>query len=86
KDLGYEKENVIIINPDQNLLKSPEVFKQELLDFPGIRSAGFVGSDILTIPITTDEVSWTGKPEGSTTFFKLLRCDQDFLHTLGIPM
>src|SRR5690606_1115720 len=46
----------------------------------------FVGSDILTIPITTDEVSWPGKPESSTVFFKLLRCDQDFLPTLGIPL
>ncbi len=86
KDLGYEKENVIIIDPDQEVLKSPEVFKKELLDFQGIQRAGFVGNDILTIPITTDEVTWTGKPEGSTTFFKLLRCDQDFLPTLGIPI
>ncbi|MFD2036710.1 ABC transporter permease [Belliella marina] len=86
KDLGYEKENVIIIDPPQEVLRSPEVFKQGLLDFQGIQSAGFAGSDILTIPITTDEVSWTGKPEGNTVFFKLLRCDHDFLPTLGIPM
>ncbi|MFZ6666177.1 ABC transporter permease [Peijinzhouia sedimentorum] len=86
KDLGYEKENVIIIDPEQEVLRNPEVFKQELLNFPGIQSAGFVGSDILTIPIVTDEVSWSGKPEGSTIFFKLLRCDQDFLPTLGIPL
>ncbi|WP_192349652.1 ABC transporter permease [Algoriphagus sp. Y33] len=86
KNLGYEKENVIIIDPDQELLGNPAVFKQELLNFPGIQSAGFSGSDILTIPIVTDEVSWQGKPEGNTIFFKLLRCDQDFLPTLGIPM
>ncbi|MDR7131863.1 ABC-type antimicrobial peptide transport system permease subunit [Algoriphagus sp. 4150] len=86
KDLGYEKENVIIVDPQQEVLKNPAVFKQELLNYPGIQSAGFAGSDILTIPIVTDEVSWPGKPESSTVFFKLLRCDQDFLPTLDIPI
>lgn len=86
KDLGYGKENIIVIDPQQEVLRNPEVFKQELFDFPGIESAGFVGSDILTVPITTDEISWPGKPEGSTVFFKILRCDHDFLPTMGIPL
>lgn len=86
KDLGYDKENVIVINPHEGILKNPEVFKQELLDFPGIQNAGFGGSNILTIPITTDEISWPGKAEGSTVFFKILRCDHDFFSTLDIPI
>ncbi|MCH7408940.1 ABC transporter permease [Belliella sp. DSM 111904] len=86
KDLGYTKENIIIIDPQQEVLSNPEIFKQELLNFPGIQSAGFAGSDILTVPITTDEISWAGKPEGSTAFFKLLRCDSDFLSTMDIPL
>jgi ABC-type antimicrobial peptide transport system permease subunit len=86
KNLGYQKEQIIVIDPQESILKSPEAFKSELVQFGGIESVGFAGSDILSIPITADDILWEGKSETEKITFKILRCDEDFLQTMKIPL
>ena len=86
KNLGYQKEQIIVIDPQESILKSPVAFKSELNQFAGIESVGFAGSDILSIPITADDILWDGKSETDHIIFKILRCDEDFLPTMKIPL
>ncbi len=86
KNLGFHKEQIIVIDPQESILKNPDAFKSDLKAFSGIESVGFGGSDILSIPITADDISWKGKSESDNITFKILRCDEDFLPTMGIPI
>lgn len=85
KNLGYQKEQIIVIDPQESILKNPDAFKADVKAFGGIESVGFAGSNILSIPITADDISWDGKSETDNVIFKILRCDEDFLPTMKIP-
>ncbi|MCL6258165.1 ABC transporter permease [Aquiflexum sp. TKW24L] len=85
KNLGYQKEQIIVIDAQESQIKNHEAFKNELKNFGGIESVGFGGSDILSIPITANDITWNGKSESDNITFKILRCDEDFLPTMGIP-
>lgn len=85
KNLGYQKEQIIVIDAQESILKNHGAFKNDLQNFVGIESVGLGGSDILSIPITANDISWNGKSENDNITFKILRCDEDFLPTMGIP-
>ena len=41
KNLGFEKDNVIVLNKNEDISKNYEAFKNELLRFPSVKSIGF---------------------------------------------
>src|SRR6185295_15194907 len=84
--LGFKKENVIVINRNDNLGKSYAAFKNDLLQLPSVKSIGFGGSNIFTVPITTTDPAWQGKPENSSITFKIYRCDEGFIPTMNIEL
>ncbi|MEO7045484.1 MAG: ABC transporter permease [Ferruginibacter sp.] len=86
KNLGFNKENVIVINRNDNLGKNYPAFKNDLLQLPSVKSMGFGGSNIFTIPITTTDPVWQGKPVNSSTSFKIFRCDAGFIPTMNIEL
>src|SRR5262245_9341083 len=63
KNLGFKKENVIEINRNDILGKSFAAFKNDLLQRPSVKNIGFGGSNIFTVPITTIDPAWHGKPD-----------------------
>jgi hypothetical protein len=62
KNLGFKKENVIVINRNDNLGKNYTAFKNDLLQLPSVKSIGFGGSNIFTVPITTTDPVWRASP------------------------
>ncbi len=86
KNLGFNKENVIVINRNDNLGKNYTAFKNDLLQLPSVKSIGFGGSNIFTIPITTTDPVWKGKPVNSSISFKIFRCDAGFIPTMNIEL
>lgn len=86
KNLGFEKENVIVINRNEGISKNYTAFKNDLLQLPSIKSIGFGGSNIFTVPITTTDPVWPNKPENSAISFKLFRCDEGFIPTMNIEL
>ncbi len=86
KNLGFEKENVIVIDRNEGIGQNYTAFKNDLLQLPSIKSLGFGGSDILTVPITTTDPVWPNKPENSTVSFKIFRCDEGFIPTMNIEL
>ncbi len=86
KNLGFDKENVIVIDQHEGILKNQSAFKNELLQFPSVKSIGFGGNNIFTIPITTTDPKWPGKSENSSISFKIMRCDQGLIPTMNIRL
>lgn len=86
KNLGFKKENVIVIDKNDNLGKNYAAFKNELLQIPSVKNIGFGGSNIFTVPITTTEPVWQGKPANSAVAFKVFRCDEGFIPAVGIEL
>lgn len=86
KNLGFNKENVIVINRNDILGKNYSAFKNDLLNVPSIMGVGFGGSNIFTVPITTTDPVWKGKPTNSSISFKVFRCDEGFIPTMKIEL
>ncbi|HEX5153777.1 MAG TPA: ABC transporter permease [Parafilimonas sp.] len=86
KNLGFKKENVIVINRNENLGKNYAAFKNDLLQLPSVKNIGFGGSNIFTVPITTTDPEWRGKPVNSSMTFKVFRCDEGFIPAMNIRL
>lgn len=86
KNLGFDKENVIVIRKNDNLGKNYAAFKNDLLQLPSVKNVGFGGSNIFTVPITTTDPVWKGKPENSSITFKIFRSDEGFIPVMNIEL
>lgn len=86
RNLGFDKENILVIDQNEGIVKSYEGIKNELLQLPGIENIAFGGNSIFSVPITTTDPNWAGKSERSDINFKIYRCDEEFISTLNIPM
>lgn len=86
RNLGFERENILVIDQNEGIVKNYAGIKNDLLQLPGVNSIAFGGNSIFTVPITTSDPVWPGKPEQSTVNFKIYRSDESFLPTLNIPI
>lgn len=86
RNLGFDKENVIVINQNEGIVKNYQAIKNDLLQLPHVQNIAFGGSSIFTVPITTTDPVWAGKPENSSISFKIFRCDSEFIPTMNIKI
>lgn len=86
KDLGFNKEHVIVLNQREGLAKNFEPFKSDLLQIPAVKNVAFVGSNLFQVPITTTDPVWPNKPPNSSLSFKILRCDEGFIPAMHIDL
>jgi len=86
KNLGFNKENIIVVPQRDGFSKSHSSFKNDLFQIPTVKNVAFVGSNLFTVPITTTDPVWPGKPANSSMVFKVLRCDEGFIPTMNIKL
>jgi putative ABC transport system permease protein len=86
KNLGFNKDNIIVIDQNEGLVKNYEAIKNDLQQLPAVKNVAFGGNNIFTIPITTTDPVWSGKPTNSSITFKIYRCDTGFIPTMDIKM
>jgi len=86
KDLGFSKENIIVIPQKEGLSKNYYPFKADLQQIPTVKNVAFVGSNLFQVPITTTDPVWPGKPANSSISFKVLRCDDGFIPAMNIKL
>ncbi|CCH51920.1 protein of unknown function DUF214 [Fibrisoma limi BUZ 3] len=86
KNLGLDRENVVYMALEGDLPKRFDVFKQELLQAPGIQSVTSSGSDPLAIGNSTIGVEWKGKDPNDKTLFTQMPISYDFINTMKIKL
>jgi putative ABC transport system permease protein len=86
RNLGLDKDNVIVIDQNEGMIKNYNAIRNDVLQLPGIKSMAFGGNNIFTVPITTTDPIWPGKPDHASTSFKIYRCDAGFIPTLNIKI
>lgn len=86
RNLGFDRENVIVIDQNEGLAKAYSGIKNELQQLSGVEEVAFGGNNVFTIPIMSTDPKWPGKTDQNQVNFKVFRCDAGFLPTLEIPL
>jgi putative ABC transport system permease protein len=86
KNLGFDRENVIVFDMHEGVYKNQETFKTEALKFPGVKNVTFAGQDPFSVSATTRDVVWSGKNPEENIPFKLVFTDKDFIPTLKFEL
>ncbi len=85
KDLGFDKENILVVDIQRDLLSKYETVKSQLLQLPGISNVSASES-----PLTNWQASctpnWEGKSSDNVFDMGVNSVDYDFLETLGIEI
>lgn len=86
RNLGFDKENIIVVDQNEGIVKSYEAIKNDLHQLSSVENIAFGGNNVFTVPITTTDPVWDNKPDNSSIAFKIYRCDAEFIPTLNIRM
>lgn len=86
KNLGFDKNNIIVVDQNEGIVKSYSAIKNDLHQLASVDGIAFGGNNIFTIPITTTDPVWSTKPDNSSILFKIYRCDAEFIPTLNIKI
>ncbi len=84
KNLGYDRENLINIPGEGELVRKYPTFKQELLRMPGIQAVTHTSLNPLGNGSTTESVNWPGKDPNNTISFNQISIGYDFAKVLKI--
>src|SRR5690606_33929891 len=86
QNLGYDRNNVVMIPCNDQLGKRQETFLTVLEGIPGVVAASSGGHDMTGHNGGTYGVEWPGKNPDDRTEFERLSVRYGFLETLGIEM
>jgi putative ABC transport system permease protein len=85
-NLGYEKENLIYIPMEGDLVKKYELLKQQALTQPGISGVSRITQTPTAIQNGTGGVQWEGKDPNSMLQFTQAAVGYDFVKTMQLQM
>ena len=86
KNLGFDKDNIIVVDQNEGIVKSYPAIKNDLHQLASVKGVAFGGNNIFAIPITTTDPVWASKPDNSSILFKVYRCDAEFIPTMNIKI
>lgn len=86
KHLGFDRENIVALEMQEGLSANQSAFRQDLLQFPEIKEAGFAGDNPFKVEANTTDPVWPGKGEGTDIAFKVVSCDQHFIPAIGMTI
>lgn len=86
KNLGFDKENLIVINFEYDQKARMDVIIGETSKLPGVKSATISTTPPLASGNSTTGVDWPGKPEDLQMAFTQMSVGYDYLSTMGIEL
>ncbi|MDX5418505.1 MAG: ABC transporter permease [Hymenobacteraceae bacterium] len=86
KDIGLQRDNVVYVQLEGNLINRYETVRQELLRQSGIRAVSAANQVPLMISSNTGGVDWPGKEKGNEALFDMMSVDYEMLETMGIEL
>ena len=86
RKLGYDRENLVYIPLEGNLLQQYDLFKSEAARLPGILSVSRMRNSPTVIGHHINGVEWPGKPQGLDVSFADAVVGYDFVKTLNLQL
>ncbi|MFS4445971.1 ABC transporter permease [Maribacter sp. 2307UL18-2] len=87
KNLGYTKDNVIMVERQDGLINNMEVFLEEARQLPGIVNASYMQGGMTNFSNSSWGHSWPGQTEETKKLtFRHAHVGPDFIETMGIEM
>lgn len=86
KDLGLEKENLVAIPLQGQMVQKLETYKNELLRIPEISAVTSSSGNPLNYGRSTSSASWEGKDPSAGYEVNVLLTDRDFVKTNGMEI
>lgn len=85
RQLGYEQENLISVELNDELDENYQVIKNELLQ-TGVVEATTISNSPITRINSNNFLGWPGKPEDVRVIFTTITCNYDYTKTMGIEI
>jgi ABC-type antimicrobial peptide transport system permease subunit len=86
KNLGYDKENIIVFKREGNLEKDYQAFMDEVRNLPEVVTVSSFWHDLFGLHGGTGSIQWEGKDPDERVEFKNLEGSYDLMQLLGIEM
>ena len=86
KNLGYDRENLVYVPIEGDLVNRYSLFKQQMLSHPSIAGISKMRNSPTVIEHHTGSISWPGKPDGSEVSFADGVVGYDFLKTMKLQL
>lgn len=86
KNLGFDRENTIRVEPTIKVFRKFDVFKNELFKHPEIISAGTSNMNPLNAGGGNTGVNWPGKPKDLRVLFSTIAVSYEFPETIGVKL
>ncbi|MEO6731411.1 MAG: ABC transporter permease [Ferruginibacter sp.] len=86
KNLGYNRENLLYIPVEGNLIKKYELFKEEAAKLPGILAISKMKESPTVITHTKGDIEWPGKAPGLTANISDAVVGYDFVKTMRLKL
>jgi ABC-type antimicrobial peptide transport system permease subunit len=86
KNLGYNKDNVIVFSNEGQVPAKFQPFMTELKNLPGVLNATSFGDNLTGGHGGTGNLNWEGKKSDQKIEFSALAVDYGFTQTLGLKM
>jgi putative ABC transport system permease protein len=86
RNLGYNKDNIIILGREGNISQKQEAFFNEVRKVPGVVAASASGHDMTGHNGGTYGVEWTGKNPDDRTEFERVMVDYGMIELLDVEM
>src|SRR4029077_8352072 len=85
-NLGYDRENLLYIPLEGDLRNNYDVFKDEALKKPGVKSVTSISQSPTGIENGTGGVEWDGKDKSTRPMFTQVAVGYDFSKTMNIKI
>jgi putative ABC transport system permease protein len=86
KNLGYNKDNILIIGSEGKVNEKRETFISEIQKMPGVIAASSSGHDMTGHNGGTYGIEWSGKNPEDRTEFENMAANYGLIETLGIEL
>ena len=86
RNLGYDKENLVYIPVEGELITKYQPFKEEALQLPGIKNTSFISDNPVNLDQWTNGVDWEGRSPNTMISFELPDIGYDFTKTMKLPL
>lgn len=86
KDLGFDKDHVILFDKEGQIAEHAEAFISEALRVPGVTAVSSANQNLIGNDSFTIGVSWDGKNPDEVVRFGILGVDHDYVETMNLQL